>query len=83
MKIIIKSIEAKLIDVSTVESCSFKIVGWVVSYEVNFPPRRETQINGKLFVEGEDFKYIGFVQNYIEKLYQSVDEILKKEPTLL
>ena len=83
MRIIINAVDPTIIDASTMSENDVIIADWVVQYEVSFPPLRQTHINGVLKIEGDILPDLNLVIEYIQHLYNSVEEELKKEPLII
>jgi len=83
MRIKINTVEAIIIDASTMSENDFMIADWVVKYEVSFPPLRQTHIDGVLKIESDIFPDLNLIIKYIQHLYNSVEEELKKEPLII
>jgi len=76
MKIIIKSIEAELIDTSTPEENSYLISRWLVKYEVKFPPRQFTHVEGVIEVSNIETNLIP--NDLIQKIFDIYKDIEAK-----
>lgn len=72
MKVIIKSIEAVLVDTSTPEGSSCIIKSWLCKYEVRFPPKNITKVEGALEI----------IENRNEGLYIDPNDIIERLKTL-
>ena len=82
MKITIKSIEAEIIDTSTPLEDQFIINHWIVKYEVSFPPRQYTHIEGTVLLESDDgvapvHKIMSWLHSIYDGMEKRINEVVK------
>lgn len=79
MKIKIRSIEAEIIDTSTLLEDQFIINHWIVKYEVWFPPRQYTHIEGAILLESDDGVVpVHKIMSWLHSIYDGMEEKINK-----